>query len=56
MNYAFSEYYENAYYPTYDCNIPLLEQAVISATSSLHERGPENARLNGKLIVEVIFR
>lgn len=46
----FTEYYENAYYPQYECNIPLLEQAAITATSSLRERGPENARLNGKKI------
>lgn len=44
------EYYENAYYPQYECNIPLLDQAAITATSSLRERGPENARLNGKNI------
>lgn len=43
-----SEYYENLYYPQYECNVPLLEQAAITATSSLRERGPENARLNGK--------
>lgn len=40
--------YDNAYYPQYECNVPLLDQAVISATSALRERGPENARLNGK--------
>lgn len=44
----FSGYYENAYYSQYECNIPLLDRAVISATSALRERGPENARLNGK--------
>lgn len=48
------EYYENVYYPQYECNIPLLEQAAISATSSLRERGPENARLNGKYILHAI--
>lgn len=31
-----------------ECNLPLLEGAVLSATSSLNERGPENARLNSK--------
>lgn len=31
-----------------ECNLPLLEGAVLSATSSLDERGPENARLNGE--------
>lgn len=47
---TYAEYYENVYYPQYECNIPLLDQAAISATSSLRERGPENARLNGKCI------
>jgi hypothetical protein len=31
-----------------ECNLPLLDGAVLSATSSLNERGPENARLNGE--------
>lgn len=31
----------------YDCNEPLLDRAVLKATSSLPERGPENARLDG---------
>ena len=31
-----------------ECNLPLLEGAVLSATSSLNERGPENARLNSE--------
>uniref|UniRef100_A0A1B6CD05 Neurexin-4 n=2 Tax=Clastoptera arizonana TaxID=38151 RepID=A0A1B6CD05_9HEMI len=30
-----------------ECDDPLLDHAVISATSSLRERGPSNARLNG---------
>ncbi|CAH1403187.1 unnamed protein product [Nezara viridula] len=30
----------------YECNEPLLENAQLSATSSLRERGPENARLD----------
>lgn len=30
-----------------ECNVPLLDSAVLSATSSLNERGPDNARLNG---------
>lgn len=34
----------------YDCNEPLLEQAALSATSFLDDRGPGNARLNGKSI------
>lgn len=52
-----SDYYENSYYPEYDCNVPLLDQAVITATSYLGERGPENARLNGKYthLVNVIY-
>lgn len=44
----FAEYYESSYYSQYECNVPLLDRAVISATSALRERGPENARLNGK--------
>ncbi|KAJ6647207.1 Neurexin-4 [Pseudolycoriella hygida] len=43
---AVSDYYESTYYSQYECNVPLLDRAVISATSSLRERGPENARLN----------
>lgn len=50
--FSFVEYYENLYYPQYECNIPLLDQAAITATSSLRERGPENARLNGKNLNE----
>lgn len=34
-----------------ECNLPLLEGAVLSATTSLNERGPENARLNGELFL-----
>lgn len=45
---SLADYYETEYYSEYDCNLPLLEHAVLSATSSLRERGPENARLNGK--------
>lgn len=30
-----------------DCGEPLLEKAVLKATSSLPDRGPENAVLNG---------
>ncbi|RZF46692.1 hypothetical protein LSTR_LSTR002555 [Laodelphax striatellus] len=41
----------SAIYPAksdfYDCNQPLLQNAQIKATSSLRDRGPENARLNG---------
>uniref|UniRef100_A0A1B0CD56 Putative secreted protein n=1 Tax=Lutzomyia longipalpis TaxID=7200 RepID=A0A1B0CD56_LUTLO len=43
-----AEYYENDYYSEYECNWPLLEHAVLSATSALRERGPNNARLDGK--------
>uniref|UniRef100_A0A182XZ17 L-aminoadipate-semialdehyde dehydrogenase-phosphopantetheinyl transferase n=1 Tax=Anopheles stephensi TaxID=30069 RepID=A0A182XZ17_ANOST len=42
------KYYQKESYSEYDCNEPLLEHAVLSATSQLRERGPENARLNGK--------
>lgn len=31
-----------------ECNLPLLDNAVLSATSSLNERGPKNARLHGE--------
>lgn len=31
-----------------ECNLPLLDNAVLTATSSLNERGPDNARLNGE--------
>lgn len=34
-----------------ECNLPLLDGAALSATSSLNERGPENARLNGESTV-----
>ncbi|XP_064071525.1 neurexin-4 isoform X3 [Vanessa tameamea] len=35
------------YYYDYECNEPLVEAAKLSATSSLRERGPENAKLYG---------
>ncbi|CAF4816376.1 unnamed protein product [Pieris macdunnoughi] len=35
------------YYYDYECNEPLLETAKLTATSSLRERGPENAQLYG---------
>lgn len=44
-------YFEDSdlyYRREYECGVPLLHQAVLTATSSLRERGPENARLNGK--------
>lgn len=31
-----------------ECYIPLLDRAQLTATTSLPERGPKNARLNGK--------
>lgn len=40
-----SEYY--ARYVNYECNTPLIDRAVLSATSSMNERGPENAILEG---------
>lgn len=42
------------YFSDYECNQPLMERAVLTATSSLTERGPEKARLNGKFII--LFR
>ncbi|KMY99176.1 neurexin-4 isoform X1 [Drosophila simulans] len=38
---AFTDYFSD-----YDCNQPLMERAVLTATSSLTERGPDKARLN----------
>lgn len=35
----------NAY--DYECNVPLLDKAHLTATTSLPERGAKNARLNG---------
>ncbi|XP_046963642.1 neurexin-4 isoform X2 [Vanessa cardui] len=35
------------YYYDYECNEPLVEGAKLSATSSLRDRGPENAKLYG---------
>jgi len=41
-----------------DCGEPLLEKAVLKATSSLPDRGPENAILNGnyKYVFFFLFR
>lgn len=36
------------YYDSYECNEPLVEGAKLTATSSLRERGPDNAKLYGK--------
>lgn len=45
----------NGGYDDYECNESLLEHAKITATSSLRERGPENARLNGEYkLTEII--
>ncbi|XP_072939887.1 neurexin-4 [Epargyreus clarus] len=35
------------YYYDYECNEPLVESSKLSATSSLRERGPDNAKLYG---------
>lgn len=35
-------------YGEYECNYPLMEKAALKATSSLRDRGPENAILHGK--------
>ncbi|KAF7414325.1 hypothetical protein HZH68_002814 [Vespula germanica] len=37
----------NAY--DYECNVPLLDRAHLTATTFLPERGPNNARLNGMI-------
>ncbi|XP_075164291.1 neurexin-4 isoform X1 [Haematobia irritans] len=34
------------YFSDYECNTPLMEKAILSATSALNDRGPEKARLN----------
>lgn len=38
-----------------ECNEPLLEGAALTATSSLNERGPENARLNGEFFCKLFY-
>lgn len=35
------------YYYDYECNEPLVANSKLSATSSLRDRGPENAKLYG---------
>lgn len=40
------------YFSDYECNQPLMDRAVLTATSSLSERGPEKARLNGKFVIQ----
>ncbi|KAH9629861.1 hypothetical protein HF086_011511 [Spodoptera exigua] len=37
------------YYYDYECNQPLVANAKLTATSSLRDRGPENAKLYGEL-------
>nr|CAD7425132.1 unnamed protein product [Timema monikensis] len=44
---------QGAYY--YECNEPLLNKAVLTATSSLRDRGASNARLNGLPYSEINF-
>lgn len=38
-----------------ECNLPLLDNAVLSATSFLNEREPKNARLHGEYRVFIIL-
>ena len=38
-----------------ECNAALLDSAVLSATSSLNERGPKNARLHGEYRFYYLF-
>lgn len=45
--YLFYIYYIYQFYVDSDCGEPLLDKAVIKATSSLPDRGPENVKLNG---------
>jgi hypothetical protein len=49
----FSEYYFDYDDDDIECNLPLLDSADISATSFLNERGPKNARLNGKYYINL---
>lgn len=37
------------YYYDYECNEPLVANSKLTATSSLRDRGPENAKLYGPL-------
>uniref|UniRef100_A0A1A9W560 Neurexin-4 n=1 Tax=Glossina brevipalpis TaxID=37001 RepID=A0A1A9W560_9MUSC len=36
----------NDYFADYECSTPLLDNAVLTATSALNDRGPEKAKLN----------
>lgn len=49
----FSEYAR--YYFDYECNEPLVANAKLTATSSLRERGPDNAKLYGKFIQNLVL-
>lgn len=40
------------YYYDYECNEPLVAYSKLTATSSLRDRGPENAKLYGKRICQ----
>lgn len=40
--------YVSEYYNDYECNTALLYKSELSATSSMNERGPQNAVLYGK--------
>lgn len=42
------------YYFDYECNEPLIANAKLTATSSLRDRGPENAKLYGKFIKKLL--
>lgn len=48
FEFLFIEIFDNE--AQYECSQPLLDEAVIAATSSLTKRGPENARLHGEHI------
>lgn len=41
-------YFLSEYYSDYECNTPLLYKSVLSATSSMNDRGPGNAILYGE--------
>lgn len=40
--------FTGSYYSEYECNVPLLEKARLDATSSMNDRGANNAVLYGK--------
>ncbi|EGI67750.1 L-aminoadipate-semialdehyde dehydrogenase-phosphopantetheinyl transferase [Acromyrmex echinatior] len=45
-----------AYYNDDECIFPLLDRAQITATTSLSERGPNNARLHASLVGRLLMR